>query len=148
MPQRPAIGRYFGRIHRLQMKYLKPLFDPYHLSPTCFSFILNIGYQNGISQKQLSDLTQVDEAFSTRMIRQMEMAGLVRKERNPQDKRAYQLYLTDEGQSLLCPLQKALDQWWDDLLKDIPIELLERSLQTIAHRASQKINEKESENHG
>ena len=60
---------------------------------------------------------------------------MVYKTRNPQDKRAFQLYLTEEGNQIVPEIQKALRIWWDVLLADMPIEILEKSLETMTERA-------------
>ncbi len=129
------IGKYLSRIHRLQLKYLKPVFNDLNIPPSSFSFILNIAKSPGISQKHLSALTRVDEALATRLIHQLEANNVVYKTRNPQDKRAFQLYLTEEGNQIVPEIQKALRIWWDVLLADMPIEILEKSLETMTERA-------------
>lgn len=140
------IGKYLGQIQRLQLKYFKSFFDRYHLPPSCFLFIINIAKQPGISQKQLSNLTHVDEALATRMVQQMEKKKIVHKDRNPKDKRAFQLYLTDEGKALLPSINNALDQWWECLLDNIDIDVLEHSLQMMTEHAKQKVYQGGKEN--
>lgn len=148
MSNNHEIGKYLSRIHRLQLKYLKPLFSDYHIPPSSFSFILSIYKENGISQKHLSDLTRIDEAMTTRLVRQLEAENILYKQRNPHDKRAFQLYLTDKGKSLVPHIQKALDLWWQVLLEDMPTNILEESLETMMKRADIISNQKEDKRNG
>lgn len=143
------IGKYLSRIQRLQLKYMKPMFESLGIAPSCFSFILNIHYHPGISQKQICEITKHDEAIATRLIKQMEKNGFVKKERNPKDHRAFQLYLTERGETLFPQIQSKLDAWWEVMLEDMPVELLDQALSTMTSRAILLANiEKEKINHG
>lgn len=138
-----GIGGNLSRIHRLQLKYLKPLFDSQGLPPSCFPFILNLHLHPGISQKQLCDITKVDEAIATRLLKNMETLGFVTKQRNPADHRAFQLYLTAQGESLYPKIHDALDLWWRYLLDGLPSDVLSQSLATMTERAAELANQKE-----
>lgn len=147
MPNDPEIGRYLSKIHRLQFKYLKPLFDGLPLPPSCFALIKQIGREPGISQKELSKMTHIDEALATRLVKQLKAAQIITKDRNPQDQRAFQLYLTEKGYALLPKIQAALDQWWQILLEDLPIEQLSTYLQIITTRAEALANQEKENYH-
>ena len=69
-------------------------------------FGLRFIYENpGCSQKELADLLLTDANIVVRGIDKMEERSLVRRERHPTDRRAYSLFLTKEGESLV------LDKW-------------------------------------
>jgi len=142
-----GIGRYLSRIHRLELKYLKPIFEKENISPSCFSFILNIHRNPGISQKQLCEITRHDEAIATRLLKSMEKEGFVTKQRNPQDHRAFQLYLTEKGEALYPTIEEALDYWWEYLLEGIPAELLQQNLAIMTERAAE-LSKKETLKNG
>ena len=143
-----GIGKYLSRIHRLELKYLKPIFEQENIPTSCFSFILNIHHNPGISQKQLCEITQHDEAVATRLLKSMEKEGFVLKQRNPQDLRAFQLYLTDKGEVLYPAVKEALAHWWDYLLEDVPAEALQKNLEIMTERAIDLSQEKERKKHG
>lgn len=131
------IGRNLTQIHRLQMNYFKPLFEPYDISPTTFSLIINIAKTPGISQKQLCEKTQMDEALVARLIKKMEAKEIVYKKRNEEDLRAYQLFLSENGMKLYPQIDTYLKSWWDTLLKDLPEDILNDYIETMTQRALQ-----------
>ena len=55
---------------------------------------------DGISQKVLSERTSKDQASVTRMLDTMERKGLIRRDVNLADRRAFSIYLTDSGKEL------------------------------------------------
>jgi DNA-binding MarR family transcriptional regulator len=69
---------------------------------------------DGISQKELSEHTFKDQAAVTRMLDAMERKGLVRREVNPADRRAFSIYLTDRGKALRNKIVPFAEQClWD-----------------------------------
>lgn len=138
-----VIGRNMTKIHRLELKYLKNTFKEIELSPSCFSFLMVIFHHPGISQKQLCEMTQMDEAIATRLVKDMVKKEYLIKEVNPKDHRAFQLTLTSKGKKIQPKIEKALKLWWDTLLEGLPVELLENSLIQLTQKANQIIEIKE-----
>lgn len=69
---------------------------------------------DGISQKKLSEHTLKDQAAVTRMLDTMERKGLVRREVNPTDRRAFSIYLTESGKNLRNKIVPFAEQClWD-----------------------------------
>ena len=135
------IGKNLSTIHRLEREYLKPILDEYHLPANAFSIILNIGKEEGLSQKQLCERIGIDEALITRLVHKLEDEKIIMKKRNTDDLRAYQLYLTDLGKEILPKIENRLGIWWKTLLEDLPQDLLEQYIETITQRAKQLTKE-------
>lgn len=57
-------------------------------------------HEPGISLRCIVRATSRDKAQVTRKIKALEAKGLVRRERDPQDHRAFCLYLTDKGRAV------------------------------------------------
>jgi MarR family transcriptional regulator, organic hydroperoxide resistance regulator len=53
--------------------------------------------QDGMTQSEIADQLSVQGATVTNMLKRMEEAGLVRRERDHEDNRLVRVYLTDEG---------------------------------------------------
>lgn len=53
--------------------------------------------QDGMTQSEIADQLSVQGATVTNMLKRMEDAGLVRRERDHEDNRLVRVYLTDEG---------------------------------------------------
>ena len=63
--------------------------------------MLQILYQlrtlQGVSQQQLAEATARDKACITSLINNLEKKGWVQRKQSPDDRRARQIFLTDEG---------------------------------------------------
>jgi DNA-binding MarR family transcriptional regulator len=63
--------------------------------------VLSIIYENdGITQNKLSQLSKKDKTNIARILEKLEKKGLVTKIKDDIDKRAFRLYLTNEGKHL------------------------------------------------
>ena len=58
------------------------------------------GRQDGLSQTELSGRSQVDRTTMGGIIDRLEKEGLVKRQPHPEDRRAYQVFLTKRGRSL------------------------------------------------
>lgn len=65
---------------------------------------------NGVRQKAVSDAAGIDPAALVRSLDQLETSGILRREDDPQDRRAKTLHLTDKGDRLAIDLERILDQ--------------------------------------
>ena len=59
----------------------------------------------GINQGALADRLDVEPITTCRMVDRLEQAGLVERRRDPQDRRAWQLFLTDAAEPIAENLQ-------------------------------------------
>ncbi|WP_072680923.1 MarR family winged helix-turn-helix transcriptional regulator [Arcobacter sp. LA11] len=76
--------------------------------------VLSIIYENNsITQNKLSELSKKDKTNIARIIEKLEKKNLIEKLRDDVDKRAFRLYLTNEGKSL----KEELTQVTLDVLK-------------------------------
>jgi DNA-binding MarR family transcriptional regulator len=60
-----------------------------------------LGKRDGISQGEMCRVSEVDPARVSRMGRALEKEGLVRRERDPEDRRVVRMYLTGDGRRAL-----------------------------------------------
>lgn len=68
--------------------------------------LVNVFRQPGINQGALAELLEVEPITTCRMVDRLEMAGLVERRRDPKDRRAWQIYLTDAAMPLLDKLKE------------------------------------------
>lgn len=66
--------------------------------------LLFLWAQDGRSQGKLARLVAIEDATMVRTVDRMERDGLVRRERDAQDRRRVNLFLTEEGRGLRDPL--------------------------------------------
>ena len=73
----------------------------------------------GINQGGLADRLEVEPITLCRMIDRLEEAGHVERRRDPTDRRAWRIYLTDKSRPLLDKLHVVADGLLDDALAGI-----------------------------
>jgi DNA-binding MarR family transcriptional regulator len=62
--------------------------------------LLHLWDQDGLTQKELSRRVHIEEPTTTRTLDRMERDGLVRRQRNPRNRRQVKVYLTERGAAL------------------------------------------------
>lgn len=65
-----------------------------------WAVLLFLWHTDGLTQTQLSRRVALEDATMVRMIDHMERDGLVRRVRNPHDRRQLNIFLTDHGRAL------------------------------------------------
>lgn len=84
-----------------------------------------------ISQQELGEYVKKDRTTIVALVDDLEEAGLVERRRNPEDRRAYALELTDEGRDWLAAAGPALAGAEDRLLNDLDEDERARLLETL-----------------
>ena len=74
-----------------------------------FPFLISVYENEGISQEELSSLLIISKSTTAMMIRKLAEAGYVRKEVDPDDKRNFRLYITDEGLKFIPAIRRIID---------------------------------------
>ena len=93
--------------------------------------LLGISRHQGINQGGLADLLEVEPITLCRMIDRMEDAGLVERRRDPKDRRAWQLFLTDKAHPILEELRATAAQLTEQALRGIPQTKIEEVTETL-----------------
>lgn len=70
----------------------------------------------GLNQGALADLLEVEPITLCRMIDRLEESGLVERRRDPADRRAWQLFLTDKSKPILDHLRTVSDDLFEQVL--------------------------------
>lgn len=109
-----------GLINLLNLKLkqeLNSLIAQHNITPEQWGLINTLYLNEGISQKALAQMTAKDQASVTRMLELLIDKGLVYKGFSAEDKRSFNLYLTENGRvlrTLILPItskitDKAMD---------------------------------------
>lgn len=105
----------------------------------------------GIHQSRLADLIEVEPISLCRMVDRLQEAGLVERRPSPNDRRAWQLYLTEKARDLVAqlrdPAYATLTEALDGLTES-DREHLARSLEKILQNLSRKPAPIEDPNNG
>ncbi|SMD17283.1 MarR family transcriptional regulator [Rhizobium sp. RU36D] len=69
-------------------------------SPGQFPILLELWTEEGLTQKQLLERVDVEQATMANTLARMERDGLIERKPHPKDKRAQLVYLTDKARSM------------------------------------------------
>jgi DNA-binding MarR family transcriptional regulator len=88
--------RAYNKMHRHSMEHLKCS----QMTTARFDVLAHLSAAPGISQQELSDRLLVTKGNTCTLLDKMAAQGLVERRPDPDDRRSYCLYLTEEGQKL------------------------------------------------
>ena len=95
-----SLGFVINRTSVAIKKEFAKRLKPYDLTPEQWSILNRLGEQDGLTQKDLADRTYKDQPNTARILDKLERKGLLRRADNPEDRRAFLIFLTDEGKSV------------------------------------------------
>ncbi|WP_256210628.1 MarR family winged helix-turn-helix transcriptional regulator [Sphingomonas sp. OV641] len=101
--------------------------------------LLAISRNEGINQGNLADLLEVEPITLCRLIDRMQESGLVERRRDPNDRRAWQLFLTEKAGPVLEELHETADELMSQALLEISetqIDTMTELLNRIRHNLS------------
>ncbi|KOF55714.1 MULTISPECIES: MarR family winged helix-turn-helix transcriptional regulator [Clostridium] len=104
-------------IYRCTQVYLDKRLCEINLTTGTYPYLFVLDQCRGISQNDISRELSVDKAMSARTVKKLIELGYVRKEENKEDVRAYKLYITDKGKSLIPEIHKIVQEWINILVE-------------------------------
>ncbi|OON99098.1 MAG: hypothetical protein ATN35_02215 [Epulopiscium sp. Nele67-Bin004] len=128
-----SLNHYLSRVYRKSMLYLQHKVDQEEIGLGQIICLNEIYKQEGLNQEHLATNLSVDKATIARAIKHLEKNGYIYRQRNENDKRAYEIYLTEKGKAeynniyeFFDELEAILSANLTDLEKNILINLLEK----------------------
>lgn len=105
---------------------LKKVFkqNGYDITTDHYALLRLLWEEDGISQIDLCEKSCKDKSNTTRILDVMKNKGLIIREVNPNDRRKFQIFLTDFGKSLEVKLDKIADEYAKDVFQSISDEEL------------------------
>lgn len=117
---RDTTGYMIANTGRRLTSSLTQLFQPYNLTSEQWSLLTALRLHDGVSQKELAELTDKDPANVTRILDQLQRKGLVRREANPDDRRAVRMRITSEGSKVAATLVPIEERFIEEIVAGIP----------------------------
>lgn len=84
----------------------RPLLEPLGLTHPQYLVMLALWQHEPVSGKRLSELLRLDPGTLSPLLKRLEAAGYLRRERDPVDERTLAVVLTDEGRALRTEAEK------------------------------------------
>lgn len=108
-----SLGYILNRTNTRMKNKLLHNFKDYDITPEQWAVLNRLWERDGISPKELAELTSKDQPTAVRIISKLERKGFVSRQVNSEDQRSFSIFLTKKGQeykSILIPLAiEALD---------------------------------------
>ena len=105
-----SVGFLLAKAYQRACSLFKEGFDSYELTPQQFGLLAFLWIEDGLSQTELSARSQIDRTTMGGIIDRLEKEGLVERANNPDDRRAFQVFLTARGKSLEDELSSVADR--------------------------------------
>ncbi|MCT4631138.1 MAG: MarR family transcriptional regulator [Firmicutes bacterium] len=110
-------GRIFSRILINQKKILSNSFKEYGIGSGQYAFYLTIRGNEGINQKEISKILNVNKGTTNKAIKKLEDLGYVDTLIDENDKRNHRLYLTEEGKKILPEIRIKLRMYSEGIVE-------------------------------
>jgi MarR family transcriptional regulator for hemolysin len=93
--------------------------------------LFRLRQQEGLSQVDLADVLELQPISLVRLLDRLVEHGLLERRPDPGDRRANRLFLTQAGRQLVDDLDSLRDEIATEVLRDIPSDSLQASLETL-----------------
>jgi DNA-binding MarR family transcriptional regulator len=110
-PHERSIGAILGITYRRMSQLLMNRLKDYDITPEQWSVLHQIYREEGLNQKEIALRSAKDQPTTARLMDVLDRKGWARRAPSAQDRRAYLLYLTDEGRTLMeetLPIEKQI----------------------------------------
>lgn len=101
------------------------------LTPHELAILNRLAVHPALNQRELAELTYKDRPAVTRMLHRLISKGLVEKQINDDDRRAFLVALTDQGMELRNRVIPIAQEVMRQALRDIRLEDLESTIQAL-----------------
>jgi MarR family transcriptional regulator, lower aerobic nicotinate degradation pathway regulator len=131
-----SIGFLLAKAYQRACAIFKEEFDSYDMTPQQFGLLAFLWQEDGLSQTELSARSQIDRTTMGGIIDRLEKEGLIERRHHPDDRRAYQVFLTDRSKTLedeLSSVACRVKERVNDPLTAMEQETLVRLLEKLRH---------------
>lgn len=110
------------RINRHYRRTLKCALAPYHYLGVMHLIVFYINQNPGSSQEEISSFYALDKTSVARDARRLEDLGHIERKTIPENRRQYQLFLTEAGQKMIQVIDDIMEQFQQTLSANISPE--------------------------
>lgn len=110
------------RINRYHRRALKCALAPHQYVGVMHLIVIYISHHPGASQEEITNFYALDKTSVARDARRLEDLGHIQRRIIPENRRQYQLFLTEAGQAMIQVIDEAMEQFQKTLSTDISPE--------------------------
>lgn len=126
-----SLGFLLGDVSRLVRKRFDMRARELGLTRAQWRVLARLRRREGINQKELAEILEIENITLTRHIDRLEAKGWVERRRDPSDRRAWNLYLNPKVRPVLDRLRKLSGVTREEALKGIPEAESEQFIDTL-----------------
>lgn len=99
-----SIGFLLAKGYQRAWALFREEIEEYDLTPPQFGLLAFLWVEDGLTQTELSEKSQVDRTTVGGLIDRLVKNGFVERRTHPHDRRAFKIHLTEKGKSMEEPL--------------------------------------------
>ena len=144
MRENNCLGEYMSVTQRMLNAFLRCRLEDVDITASQVIFLMHLFKQDGQSQEEINKKMQYDKGVVARMAAALENNGYISRENNPEDNRAYKLYLTKKATDFRPKMVEILKEWNHVLVQDEDEETLKQlnsAMKRISDRSIEKVKE-------
>jgi len=104
---------------------------PYQLNQQQFSILFEIAKAKEVQQKNMVNRLLLEKAHVSKVVKKLQIMGLIDVIPLPDDKRSALLSPTEKGQKLICECRAVFDEWKKERLGQFNAEELLQILESV-----------------
>jgi MarR family transcriptional regulator, temperature-dependent positive regulator of motility len=131
-----TFNRFISIISRCSQIYFDRELRPANIGAAQIRILRALAIQDGISQERIRLLFHLDKGTVAKTIKPLIREAYIQREKNPEDQRAYRIFLTARGRSILPRLRQAARRWSDTLTAGFSAEE-KRAINDLLSRMSE-----------
>lgn len=117
-----SAGYLVNNLARLLVEVLRKRIAPLGIVPGQFPTLLALWEKDGLTQKELLALVDIEQATLANTLTRMERDGLITRKEHPADARARTIHLTEQGHSIRDEAYQTAMQINKEVLADLSDE--------------------------
>jgi DNA-binding MarR family transcriptional regulator len=127
----PSLLYMVKQVELVVRSHLDELVRPSGITALQYTALTVLERHDGLSAAQLARDSFVTAQSIADLVRSLETRGLVRRERNPNNRRELQILLTEEGRALLAQHEAPVRELEERMMRDLTAHQTEQFRQTL-----------------
>lgn len=126
-----TIPKWVSLIYRYGQMYIGEQLKDYDIGKGQHIFLNALFKKEGLSQEELADQLKIDKGTTAKALKKLEDQGYVTRTVRPDDKRSYQINLTDKALQIKGKVREVMTNWRHILSSGFTEEELEQALRLM-----------------
>ena len=134
-----SAGHDFGLIDRRSQAYVTEACQPWGLSYSEYTILMNLYGHNGCQQTDICRALKADKALVARTLKSLEGKGFISRRQEGRDKRCKYIFLTPEAWDIQTVMEGIIRKWVETLVRGIDEKALDeafRLMHAVAENAA------------